>query len=161
MRLRAVVSVLLLAVAAVCITSCATIVGGGSSQPVSFSSSPSGAHFTVKASSGIQMADGSTPATVTLPRKNEYQVTVTMDGYRPQTLALTKGVNGWIWGNLFIGWLVGFIVDFASGSAYKLEPALISVTLETALLQDGSKTTFAVARLLPRMAASLKRDGLP
>src|SRR5215204_545131 len=75
---------------------CASIAGGGSNQPVSFSSTPAGATFTVKSSSGIQMAQGTTPSTVRLPRKNEYQVEITVPGYKPQTLALTKGLNGWV-----------------------------------------------------------------
>jgi len=161
MKLRTVVAIVVLARMSPSMMGCATILGGGANQPVSVSSSPSGAHYTIKSSSGIQMADGAAPATVLLPRKNEYQVTVTMDGYRPQVLALTKGVNGWIWGNLFIGWIVGFIVDFASGSGYKLEPAVVSVTLETAMLPDGSTTTFAVARLLTEDGRILEEQRAP
>lgn len=47
-----------------------------------------------------------------------------------RTVAVTRATNGWIWGNLVFGWIVGFIVDFATGSAYKLEPAVVNVTLE-------------------------------
>lgn len=161
MRVRTAVAIVILVSMSPWMTGCATILGGGTNQPVNVSSSPAGAHYTIKSSSGIQMADGAAPATVLLPRKNEYQVTVTMDGYRPQVLALTKGVNGWIWGNLFVGWLVGFVVDFASGSAYKLEPAVISVTLETAMLLDGSTTTFAVARILTEDGRILEEQRAP
>lgn len=111
---------------------CATIAGGGPNQAVTLNSDPSSANFTIQSSSGISMAQGSTPSTVSLPRKNEYQITVTMPGYQPQTTVLTKGVNGWIWGNLLFGWIVGFAVDFLTGSAYKLEPALVQVTMERA-----------------------------
>jgi hypothetical protein len=122
--------------------------GGGSSQPVTISSEPSGAHFVIKSSSGIQMADGMTPQTIRLPRKNEYQIEVTMDGYKPRTLALTKATNGWIWANLFLGGIFGLILDFSTGAGYKLEPAIVSVSLETALLEDGTREVYAVARLL-------------
>ena len=127
---------------------CASMFGGGSNQPVTVSSEPSGAHFVVKSSSGIQMADGITPQTIRLPRKNEYQIEVTMEGYKPRTLALSRGTNGWIWANLFLGGIFGLIIDFSTGAGYKLEPALVSVTLETVLLDDGTSATFAVARLL-------------
>lgn len=147
-RVMLVWTILLSLCAACLITGCATMVGGGSNQPVSISSEPTGAHFVIKSSSGIQMAEGLTPQTVQLPRKNEYQIEVTMDGYKPRTLVLTRGTNGWIWANLFLGGIFGLIVDFATGSAYKLEPALVSVTLETALLDDGTEAVFAVARLL-------------
>jgi len=59
---------------AISVTGCATILGGGSSQALGISSDPVGARFTVKSSSGIQMASGAAPQTVTLPRKNEYQI---------------------------------------------------------------------------------------
>jgi hypothetical protein len=133
--------------AACLIGGCASMFGGGSNQALSISSEPSGAHFLIKASSGIQMAEGVTPQTIRLPRRNEYQIDVAMQGYKPRTLALTKGTNGWIWANLFIGGIPGLIIDFATGAAYKLEPAVVSVSLETALLEDGSQGVFAVARL--------------
>jgi hypothetical protein len=111
------------------LSACATLLGGGSSQPVSVSSTPTAAAFVVKSSSGLQMASGTTPSTIRLPRKNEYQVDITMPGYAKQTLALTKGVNGWVWANLILGGLVGGAIDFATGAAWKLDPAQIQVSL--------------------------------
>lgn len=81
-----------------------------------------------------------------------------MQGYQPRSLVLTKSLNGWVWGNLIIGWLVGFVVDFASGSAYKLEPAIIQVHLETALLDNGERGLFAVARLLTEDGKGLQES---
>jgi len=132
------------------VSGCATIVGGGTSQAVNISSEPSGASFVVKSSSGLQMASGKAPQTLRLPRKNEYQIEFSMEGYRAQTVVLTKGLNGWIWGNFLFGWIVGFIIDFASGSASKLEPAIVQVTLETAMLDDGSQQLFGVVRLIDK-----------
>lgn len=139
MRCARTVMVLCLALV---LPSCATIAGGGSNQAVTVQSTPAPASFTIQSSSGIQMAQGTTPTTVRLPRKNEYQIQITMPGYHPQTAVLTKGINGWIWGNLFVGWLVGFIVDFASGSAYKLEPSLVQVSLAQA-----DDETYAIIRI--------------
>jgi hypothetical protein len=82
------------------------------------------------------MSSGNVPASVRLPRKNEYQVDITLAGYQTRTMALTRGTNGWIWGNLVFGWILGFIIDFATGSAYKVEPAVINVSLERADDQD-------------------------
>jgi hypothetical protein len=124
---------------------CATIVGGGSNQPVSLQSTPSPASYAIQSSAGLEMAQGATPATVSLPRRNEYQIRVSLEGYHPQSTVLTKGINGWIWGNLFVGWLVGFGIDFLTGSAYKLEPSFVQVTLQQ--IEDDM---FAVIRLLDR-----------
>jgi hypothetical protein len=111
-----------LLVAVVPLTGCATLFGGGSNQPVTLQSTPGDASFTVMASSGLQMAQGTTPATVSLPRKHEYQIELSLEGYRPQT-----------------------VIDFISGAAYKLEPALVSVTL-----QQIEDQLYAVVRLLDR-----------
>jgi hypothetical protein len=127
-------------------TGCATLLGGGTMQSVSVSSPPTGASFVVKSSSGLQMASGLDPQVIRLPRRNEYQIDFTVPGYRPQSVTLTRGVNGWIWGNLLIGWVAGFIVDFATGSAYKLEPAIVQVVLQQQP-GDGSEA-HAVIRLL-------------
>jgi hypothetical protein len=128
---------------------CATLVGGGTKQPVGISSSPTGASFAIKSSSGLQMAVGKTPQTVVLPRKNEYQIEFTVPGYRTQSMALTKGLNGWVFGNLIIGWIPGFIIDFATGSASKLEPSQIQVNLErgTAGTDDEGKVFGVVKQL--------------
>jgi hypothetical protein len=122
---------------------CATIVGGGTSQPVSLQSSPVSAAFSIQSSAGLEMAQGSTPSTVSLPRKNDYQVRITLDGYEPQTTALTRGINGWIWGNLFVGWILGFGIDFLTGSAYKLEPSFIQVSM-----QQVERDVYAVIQFL-------------
>lgn len=133
-----------------CLTStgCATIVGGGSSQAVAIRSNPASATFVVTSSSGIQMAQGQTPQTIRLPRKNEYQIEFTAEGYQPQKIALTRGTNGWIWGNLLVGWILGFVVDFASGSAYKVQPALVEITLVQSRTTTGRVETNAVIRLM-------------
>jgi hypothetical protein len=101
------------------------------------------------------MSSGSVPASIRLPRKNEYQVDITLDGYETATLAMSRGTNGWIWGNLLFGWIVGFIVDVATGSAYKLEPALINVTLER------GDTTIAVVDILDRDGQLIDQQRLP
>lgn len=129
---------------------CATILGGGPSQSVSVASEPSGTSFVVKSSSGLQMAAGTAPQIILLPRRNEYQVEFTVPGYQPQSAVLTRGVNGWIWGNLVIGWIVGFIVDFATGSAYKLEPAVVQVALQRQPGEGTESDAHAIVRLLDR-----------
>lgn len=131
------------AAAITALSGCATIVGGGSSQPVSLQSAPGAATYAIRSSSGISMAGGTTPATVSLPRKNEYQIEVSLAGYQPQSTVLTRGINGWIWGNLIVGWILGFGIDFLTGSAYKLEPSQVQVTLQQV---DGEM--FAVLRFL-------------
>ena len=95
------------------------------------------------------MSQGKPPQTVRLPRKNEYQIEISADGYQPQSLALTKGLNGWIWGNLVTGWIPGFIVDFAGGAANKLEPAVVQVNLAKST-SDASGALEGTVRFLSK-----------
>lgn len=138
----------LVAAATIATSACATLVGGGSSQGISVSSEPSGASFIVKSASGMQMASGTTPQTVRLPRKNEYQIEFAVPGYRSQSVALTKGVNGWVFGNFIIGWIPGLIIDFVTGSANKLEPSLVQVSLQRGVAGTDADKLFGVVRQL-------------
>lgn len=135
-------SILTSVLALALLTGCATIVGGGANQGVTLQSTPEGASYTIHSSSGIQMGQGTTPSTVRLPRKNEYQIQITMPGYQPQTTALIRGTNGWIWGNLVFGWVLGFAIDFLTGSSYTLEPSLVQVTL-----QEADADMYAIVKL--------------
>lgn len=36
-------------------------------------------------------------------------------------------MDGWLFGNLLFGGIIGIIIDFANGSAYKLTPAEVDV----------------------------------
>jgi hypothetical protein len=76
----------------------------------------------------MQMAQGRMPTSVSLPRSHEYQIEINAAGFQPQTLAITKGINGWLWVDLFAG-VLGFVIDFISGAAWKLEPAIVTVSL--------------------------------
>ena len=143
------------------LSGCATILGGGSSQGVTIQSSTPATHFTIRSSSGIQIASGDAPQSVRLPRKNEYQIDFTAPGFQPQTIALTKGTNGWIWGNLVVGWIVGFVVDFASGSAYKLEPSVVNISMAQKVALDGTTSTEALVSLYDTKGHLLGEQHVP
>ncbi len=125
---------------------CASILGGGTSQSVNLQSTPSDASFVVKSSSGIEMSSGSGNQSVRLPRKNEYQIEVRAPGYQSKNVAITKSLNGWVWGNLVVGWVIGFAIDFIGGAAYKLEPSLVSVSLDKSRGDDAAATAHSYLR---------------
>jgi hypothetical protein len=103
--------------------SCATIVSGRH-QDLPVISSPSGATITI---GGIKQAS---PATFTLDRRQSvYVVKVEMEGYEPVEMILKKGVNGWVFGNLLFGGIIGLVIDLSTGSASKFKPDEVSVNL--------------------------------
>jgi hypothetical protein len=102
---------------------CATIMQG-SRQAVGVSSTPTGASVFVD-----DQPAGVTPTTVNLTRKDHHVVRLELAGYQPYEIQLTRGVSGWVWGNLVFGGLPGLAVDALTGGLYKLTPNTVNATL--------------------------------
>ncbi len=126
--------------ASILFTSCATIVSH-SQWPLEVKSTPSGAGVTIVNRAGKQVFTGQTPSKVDLKsaagffRREMYTINFTMDGYPSQQIKVESKVNGWYWGNILIGGVIGFLVlDPATGAMYKLEKESVTadMTVKTA-----------------------------
>jgi len=119
---------LLVAVAALLTTvGCASIVSR-SEWPVTISSTPSGATFTVKNDKGIEIHRAVTPSTLVLPsgagyfKPAHYTVAFEKEGAGPATASLKARLNPWYFGNILLGGLIGMvIVDPITGAMWKLD----------------------------------------
>jgi hypothetical protein len=117
------------------LTGCASIVSK-SDYPVSLESNPSGATVIItNLKTGKEIYRGKTPCTVTLKAKAgffspaRYSITFEKPGYKPQTITIKASLDGWYFGNLLLGGVIGMlIVDPATGAMWKL-PEDISVNL--------------------------------
>ena len=105
------------------ITGCATIMHGPR-QDVGISSSPAGAMVTID---GVTY--GKTPVITNLKRNDNHIVKIELAGYEPYETTLTKKLDGWVWGNIVIGGLIGLAIDAISGSINRLTPEEIQATL--------------------------------
>lgn len=114
---------LLAAVTLISMTSCATIVSP-TQQCIAFNSTPSGAQVWVD-----DMPVGKTPTQVALACWEEHIVKIEHEGYEPFVGKLSRGVNGWVFGNIVFGGVFGAVVDYASGAMYKLKPNEIHACL--------------------------------
>lgn len=115
----------------VIISGCASIVSG-TNQTIKINSVPDAANVKIEKltiNDNYTAFEGKTPATAKLPRKGSYLVTVSLDGYEKAKIPLDSGMNGWIWGNLVFGGIVGVMVDSTDGAANKLSPDEINVKL--------------------------------
>lgn len=137
MKIKKLVLGLGLAVVAVSLSGCATIVGD-SAQSIQVNSSPAQAKFIVKDNSGVTVARGLTPQSVSLEKsdgsyfgKKEYTITFCKDGYKQTSLPINSDKNGWyIGGNIMFGGLIGwFGVDPFHGGMYTLSPEKTNVQL--------------------------------
>jgi len=103
---------------------CASIVKGRT-QEVSFQSNPDTA--TVKIDGKII---GKTPMTVNLHRKSGQTIVFEKEGYDPISMKLETTMNGWFWGNIVLGGLVGSTTDGVTGAVYEYSPSQYMVSLQ-------------------------------
>lgn len=127
-------------------SSCASIVSK-SQYPVSLTSSPSGCNVVVKKDGAI-VHQGTTPTMVSLSAKSgffqaaKYEVQYSKKGLPTQTVQLSSQVDGWYFGNLLFGGLVGLlIVDPATGAMWSLpENVNVSLASVASLENEHGKT---------------------
>jgi hypothetical protein len=103
--------------------SCASIVSPGpDALPVQ--STPEGAQVKLDG-----VVAGKTPCTVLIQRKQEGVLVLELEGYSPITVKREKVTNGWYFGNLFLGGILGMVVDISTGNAWKHSTAPVEVLL--------------------------------
>ncbi|RNL88106.1 PEGA domain-containing protein [Sinomicrobium pectinilyticum] len=134
-------------------TSCASIVSK-SNYPISINSTPSEAKISITDKKGKQIYIGQTPAIVKLESgsgffgKARYQVVLEKPGYTPKTIPVTFKLDGWYFGNILLGGVIGMlIVDPATGAMYKLDTEFINETLVQNALTSSSKEALKVYTL--------------
>lgn len=138
-------------VVALLLTNCAAIVHGNK-QLVDISSQPAGAKVYID-----NHVYGTTPTTVKLKRsgrfpgessyKKNYAVKIELDGYYPYEMKINRTVDGWFFGNIIIGGLLGIIIDAASGSMYRLTPDQVITTMgrNSSVMKNGDDIYIAVS----------------
>jgi hypothetical protein len=116
--------------------SCATIVSK-TAYPVRIDSAPQKANITVVDRKGKEVYVGLTPANISLRsgsgffQKAIYTITFHKEGYKERTIEVSATINGWYFGNVVFGGLVGFLViDPATGAMYRLSDVAVEETLE-------------------------------
>jgi uncharacterized protein YceK len=106
------------------LSGCASIVSG-STQEVKFSSNPTGA---IVWADGVNL--GLTPVTANLNRnKKNQKIKIELEGYKSQELILKRKLNGWFFGNILLGGVIGIIIDASTGSMYNLSPKELNAEL--------------------------------
>ena len=115
--------------------SCATIVSK-SSWPFSIQTDPPGAYVTITNKKGIEIFNKRTPTALLLKSgagffsKESYTIALSMAGYETKKINVECKINGWYFGNILIGGIIGMlIIDPASGAMYKLDSEGVSETM--------------------------------
>ena len=118
---------------------CATIVSK-SRYPVSIITEPPAASIEVKDQDGVVQFIGTSPATAMLDAgsgyftRARYTVTASKDGFTSASMPLQSSINGWYWGNIFVGGLIGLLlVDPISGAMFQIDNPQASMSLAPAV----------------------------
>ena len=126
----------LLIAAIITLSGCASIVSK-SLYPISINSTPSGAKITITDKKAKEIYTGTTPANVQLNSgagyflKSSYSVKFEMDGYDTKTVPVEFKMDGWYWGNILFGGLIGIlIVDPATGAMFKLDTEFVNENMQ-------------------------------
>lgn len=111
----------------VSLSGCASIVSK-SSWPVTIQSTPTGARCVVTNNKGVAIHSGETPMMVTVESgsgffsKARYSISCNKDGFDAGHSDLSAHMNGWYWGNIVFGGVIGLlIVDPATGAMWKMD----------------------------------------
>ena len=117
------------------ISGCSSIISK-SDYTVAIDSNPEGASFVITNKAGQNIQNGITPTTVTLKssagyfKGESYTIVFNKNGFSSKTYQLTSSVDGWYFGNILLGGLIGMlIVDPATGAMYNL-PDRVDVSLD-------------------------------
>ena len=120
---------LLIAAIAASSAACATVTRG-TNEAWTVETDPVGA--TVKTTAGF--ACDATPCTFKMPRKSEFDVTITKPGYKTvntRVIHQTAGAGAaGMAGNVLVGGIIGVGVDALSGATQELKPNPLVVKLE-------------------------------
>jgi uncharacterized protein YceK len=131
---------ILILLAMVMLSGCASIVAGGH-RDINIKSTPSDAAVSIQDRESKQIVHkGQTPLIVPLStrggyfKSRQYDVTLSKDGYAAKTINIDSFLSGWYAGNVIL-WPVavigGLIVDPLTGAMWSLTPKNIDAILET------------------------------
>ena len=103
---------------------CATVIKG-TTQSIGITSEPSGAWVRVDGED-----EGMTPVVVNMKRSKDHTVVMGKDGYKNHEATILRRPGGWIWGNIFIGGLIGLVVDLITSANNNLVPEKVHADLQ-------------------------------
>jgi hypothetical protein len=109
----------------VVLAGCATLITG-STQTIRLSSNETDVKVIVQPGNLTATA----PSELTLKRNESgYRLRFEKGGFESVDVRLDSGTNGWVFGNILIGGLIGLVIDYGNGAAYTLSPGVVNAVM--------------------------------
>ena len=120
---------MLVVLSALLMSSCSTLMNG-TTHSLTVNSNVQHAKVYVN-----EIYKGETPISLDLAtNKKTYTIRIEADGYIPYTEVIQRKASGWVWGNIFLGGLIGLGVDMATGGLYIYEKDNITGNLNKVIV---------------------------
>lgn len=152
----------LLLAAALLLPGCASMIDGNK-YPIQIDSEPRGAAYTIADQHGKVFSHGTTPDMVTLTSNDgafdgeKYTFKFSQEGYEDQIVVLDSGMNGWMWGNLLLGGIIGSTIDLSTGAAFDL-PKDAKATLRPSAVAFSPTQVTPIASSAPARKSKAERQ---
>lgn len=137
------------------LTSCASIING-SHQKMGISSNPSNAKIWVDGA-----FVGNTPTIVSMARKDNHYVHIELEGFEPFDATFSRSLNGWVFGNILLGFgcFFGVAVDAISGGMYSLTPDQVHAELRSGNIVMSKQSDDSYIAIVMKPDPSWKKVG--
>jgi len=99
-------------------------------------------------------AVGVTPCVVPVKRRSQ-QLELELAGHHRQPVALRTSMNGWLFGNILLGGVVGILIDLASGGSWVVQDHPIKVPLVPDSMPAPDVPFIPASTLPPRAGADV------
>lgn len=110
-------------------TGCATIVDGGE-KFVSINVNPENAKIYVQSNKGDKFVrTGSFSLQVN--RKASYTLKIELPNYESEVIQIERGLDGWVFGNIALGGIIGLVIDASTGNMWTPKPKIVNVELSS------------------------------
>lgn len=135
------------------ISGCASIFSGNASM-LNIMTFPDNAKVTIKGSQSGEKLVEYTPCNLTLNKGSDYMVKIEYAGYQSENIIIRREIAGWFWGNIFLGGVIGMLIDYSTNNMWTHSPTNINIDLSklsslpetltieypvTLLMEDGTK----------------------
>jgi uncharacterized protein YceK len=152
----------ILAASCIWLSGCASIITSGD-RKIQVTSHPDAATITVYDMNQNVVASGLAPTKIKLKKGAgyfqgaDYRMVIAKPGYQSREIEIRHNINGWYFGNFFIGGLLGLVVvDPLTGGMWTLEPGKVDVELtSSATSSDATIPIVTPDQLTPAQRARL------